>query len=56
MKIYTMIVRFKFIVITMIAAMSFLGGTSLLAQSEGGRVGFGFTDGVMKIWGKFTNF
>ncbi len=39
----------------MVVAMSFVGSSTLFAQSEGGRVGFGFTGGGMKYWGTFTD-
>lgn len=35
--------------------MVIAGNNTLLAQSEGGRVGFGFTGGGMKYWGTFTD-
>lgn len=37
------------------AALVVLLSSPLLAQSEGGRVGFGFTGGGIKYWGTFTD-
>ncbi|MBK9249722.1 MAG: OmpA family protein [Ignavibacteria bacterium] len=37
------------------AALIFVLSTSLYAQSEGSRVGFGFTGGGAKYWGTFTD-
>jgi len=52
----TMALGSKFLAIIMIIAMGVAGNTAALrAQSEGGRVGFGFTGGGMKYWGTFTD-
>ncbi len=55
MKVSTNIWRNYVVAIAIVIAMGMAGSSTTLAQSEGGRVGFGFTGGGMKYWGTFTD-
>ncbi|MBS1538143.1 MAG: OmpA family protein [Bacteroidetes bacterium] len=55
MTIRTMSIRKMFLAMVIVSATFFAGNSMLLAQSEGGRVGFGFTGGGVKYWGTFTD-
>ena len=47
--------RNKCIAIIVVIALGVASNSALFAQSEGGRVGFGFTGGGLKYWGTFTD-
>lgn len=53
--LYTSVLRNRIIALVIVTAMSLAGSYTASAQSEGGRVGFGFSGGGVKYWGTFTD-
>ncbi len=57
MKVCTTVemLRNRFLAIIIVLAMGFAVSSNAVAQSEGGRIGFGFNGGGVKYWGTFTD-